>query len=125
MPCKLKFPAIVAITAFATLANARMAQAADAMQATYGATVQTTLKNGPTGIFRFNADRTFTGVMTVGPTAVPFAGTFTTNGETLCVTMTAPAGWAGKPHCTAFGVHAVGNSWIDADGDAHAIVAGR
>ncbi len=123
MSFKLTFQAIAAV---AVLASAGAAQAADLMQATYAATVQTTYKDGPVGAYRFNADKTFTGVMTIGKTAQPFNGTFTTEGETLCVTITAPAGWAdGKAHCKVFGVHAVGDSWTDADGDRHAIIAGR
>ena len=118
-------PQFLAIVAIATLASAGIARAADPMQATYAATVRTTYRNGPVGVYRFNPDKTFTGMMTVGPSAVPFAGTFTTDGDTLCVTMTAPAGWAGKPHCAVFGLHAVGDAWTDANGDTHAIVAGR
>ena len=88
---------------------------ADTMENTYGNTIVVTYPNGAQATYQFNADGTFTGT---APGGSQMAGTFTVQGDQLC--LAAPNGQ--PPQCTTVATDKnVGDTWSQTASDGSAI----
>jgi hypothetical protein len=100
---------IAALAASAALMSG--AAFADTMENTYGNTIVVRYASGAEARYHFNADGTFTGVAPGGST---MAGTYTVEGERLC--LIPPSGQA--PSCTTIVTDKnVGDTWTQAGAD--------
>lgn len=89
--------------------------AADTMQNTYGNTIVVTYPNGSQALYHFNADGTFSGV---APGGSQMAGTYTTEGEQLCLIVPS----AEAPACTSVAADKnVGDTWTQTGADGSQI----
>jgi len=88
---------------------------ADTMENSYGNTIVVTYPNGAQATYQFNADGTFTGT---APGGSQMAGTFTVEGDQLC--LTAPNGQ--PPQCVTVAADKnVGDTWQQTAADGSAI----
>jgi hypothetical protein len=88
---------------------------ADTMQNTYGNTIVVTYPNGAQATYQFNADGTFTGT---APGGSQMAGTFTVEGEQLC--LAPPNGQ--PPQCTSVATDKnIGDTWTQTGTDGSQI----
>lgn len=106
-----KFVAVLTL-GFAMIATPALA---DTMQNAYGNTIVVTYGNGAQATYHFNADGTFSGV---APGGSQMAGTFTVEGDQLCLTL--PNGQ--PPQCVTVAADKnVGDTWQQTAADGSAI----
>lgn len=88
---------------------------ADTMENSYGNTIVVTYANGAQAMYHFNADGTFSGT---APGGSQMAGTFTVQGDQLC--LAAPNGQ--PPQCVSVATDKdVGDTWTQTASDGSQI----